>query len=997
MSILPSQPEPVGSPRPDAEQTGVPTGLPVRMPPSRWRTGGWIFLCLGASILLHLLVISLSSSMASWVYYNPVLHAVMETVGSSIGVVVGGLILINRRLGRGTTFSLPLAYGLMAMSVLDGLHSILPSGDAFVWLHSIGAFAGGALYAMVWYKPQESRHLKTICFSMAAIVVAMGVLGFLLPNAVPRMLNQGMLSPIAIWLNIAGGVLILLAAFRLWGAFRRYRQRDDLLFMVHCLLLGAANLLMEQTTLWESSWWCCHVLRLAAYGVAMGFAVDSMLSLQNEVMRHRLELQQAVIDAQRRAFEAIDEKQSWRKIVDLYMLISVTDRSGKIVDVNEGFCALSQYTRAELLGKNHRIINSGHHPKEFWIDMWRTIASGKTWRGEVCNRAKDGSLYWVDAMMLPLTNPAGKITGFVSLRFDITERVKAQAEVDKARKQLVEQQDRFERAIRGTSDGLWDLYPETKVVWYSDQFKRLLGLKPEKFDCLEPNLQGFVQRVHPDDVDEGMAALERHLKMGERFDIQVRVKKESGEYGWFRTRGLATRDKQGRPIRMAGSLTEIDDQKRAEEELRKTVAELKIERAKAEKLAEEANMANRQKSEFLANMSHEIRTPMTAILGYTDLLLGEDGLDKAPSQRRMAFESIRRNGNHLLSIINDILDMSKIEAGKMVLERIQAEPRQLVNDVVTALEERASSKGLEFKLHFNSVLPPTILTDPTRLRQILINLVGNAIKFTEAGSVALDVSYDALAQVIEFVVVDTGIGMDKDQLQLIAEFNSFTQASAGMTRKFGGTGLGLSISHALANLLGGTLDVTSEFGVGSAFTVRLPVGKADRLPKGPWKSLEAGIQVARPKELIDVADQENPLAGIHILVAEDGADNQKLIRHFLEKAGGQVSLVENGQKAIDEAMAALQEDRPYDVVLMDMQMPVMDGYAATQHLRKLGFAYPIIALTAHAMAGDRESCLSAGCSDFATKPLQRKQLINQIYTAVDAFKKEAVDESVEDP
>ncbi len=387
-----------------------------------------------------------------------------------------------------------------------------------------------------------------------------------------------------------------------------------------------------------------------------------------------------------------------------------------------------------------------------------------------------------------------------------------------------------------------------------------------------------------------------------------------------------------------------------------------------------AEAAARAKSEFLANMSHEIRTPMTAILGYADMLLD---VHQSPSDRVNCIQTIRRNGEHLLVIINDILDISKIEAGKMVTERINCSPVQIAEETLSLMQVRAQEQQTEVHVSYEGLLPGSISSDPTRIRQILMNLVGNAIKFSPKGSVTLAVKLERESSVnynLVFNVIDTGVGMTEDQMDRL--FQPFMQADTSMTRRFGGTGLGLTISKRLATLLGGDITAQSTPGRGSTFTLTIPVGdlaNAELKLGEAWCSKPGDADGIAP--VVIPKDVSKPLAGVRILVAEDGPDNQRLILYHLHKAGAAVDLVENGQLAVDRIAEAGQSGTPYDVVLMDMQMPVMDGYAATLLLRSRHYTGPIIALTAHAMAGDREKCLSCGCSDYITKPIHRQHLI----------------------
>jgi len=387
-----------------------------------------------------------------------------------------------------------------------------------------------------------------------------------------------------------------------------------------------------------------------------------------------------------------------------------------------------------------------------------------------------------------------------------------------------------------------------------------------------------------------------------------------------------------------------------------------------------AEQANEAKSEFLANMSHEIRTPMTALLGYADVLLEEGDIKQAPPQRIEAIATIKRNVKYLLGILNDILDLSKIEAHQLDVERIECSPAEILAEVHSLVAVAADAKGLSVDMACDSPIPTRIQSDPTRVRQILINLLGNAIKFTEIGAVRIGVSLggDPHAAELCFTVRDTGIGMTSEELSRL--FRPFTQADSSTTRHYGGTGLGLTISKRLVELLGGTITVSSQPGVGSEFRVRLPVGSVigvpqiQRLPQASDVSRSEVRAGRRPKVQLDA----------RVLLAEDGPDNQRLFGHFLRVAGAEVTIAGDGRRALELALDAWTAGRPFDVVLMDMQMPTMDGYQATRALREAGYGGAIIALTAHAMATDRERCLAVGCNDFETKPVDRERLYAKI-------------------
>jgi PAS domain S-box-containing protein len=393
-----------------------------------------------------------------------------------------------------------------------------------------------------------------------------------------------------------------------------------------------------------------------------------------------------------------------------------------------------------------------------------------------------------------------------------------------------------------------------------------------------------------------------------------------------------------------------------------------------------AEAATRAKSAFLANMSHEIRTPMTAILGFADVLRDEIiccpvCAENATCQRRRvgqeAVNTIQRNGEHLLGLINDILDLSKIEAGKFQIDPSRCSPIQLVAEVVSMMRVRAAEKHLELKTELACPLPKTVLTDPLRLRQVLVNLMGNAIKFTDQGEIRLAVrliSDDGPSR-LRFDVTDTGVGMNEEQLGKL--FQPFNQVDSSSTRKVGGTGLGLCISKHLAEVLGGHIEVRSAPGKGSTFSVTINPGPLDGIDV-IHNAQEAFLD--RPSTTTPAASDSSALQG-RILLAEDGPDNRRLIAMLLTKVGAHVTAVENGQLAVDVALAACDAGEPFDVILMDMQMPVMDGYEATRQLRQRGHTIPIVALTAHAMAEDCQKCLDAGCDGYATKPIDRQKLL----------------------
>ncbi len=496
----------------------------------------------------------------------------------------------------------------------------------------------------------------------------------------------------------------------------------------------------------------------------------------------------------------------------------------------------------------------------------------------------------------------------------------------------------------------------------------------------------YADLIHEDDRERVHEELRRSVARRESFEIVYRMQNVAGEEIWVSDHGCGVIDADGRLLHMDGVVFDITERMRhkieleaARDELQDSNAELssafealEISTVRANELAALAQEASASKSEFLANMSHEIRTPMTAILGYADMILEGDQSD---SGRRECGEIIKRNGEHLLSLINDILDVSKIDADKMTVEQIECSPWTVARDVRDLMTVRAKDKKLKLELVADGPLPKVMRSDPTRIRQILTNLIGNSIKFTESGSVTLRVSARGTPAegdcALCYEVLDTGIGLSKTQIAGL--FGAFTQADTSTTRKFGGTGLGLHIAERLAGLLGGGIEVESVPDKGSCFRVLIDPHLDADAEFGDVEILSdgGGEPVKKTEAVIKKLDAR-------VLLAEDGPDNQRLISFLLRKAGATVDLAENGVVAYEKAVEANEDGSGFDVILMDMQMPELDGYGATKKLRKTGYEGPIIALTAHAMTGDRERCIDAGCDDYTTKPVKRQELFEKI-------------------
>lgn len=553
---------------------------------------------------------------------------------------------------------------------------------------------------------------------------------------------------------------------------------------------------------------------------------------------------------------------------------------------------------------------------------------------------KDGNHRTVNLSVTCVRDTDGNITGYLGVALDVTERRQAERELER----LALVASRTDNAVVITD-------AQGYVEWVNEGFTRITGYTLEEIQGKKPGsvLQG------PDTDPQTVQQIRKCIRAGSSFEGEIYNYAKDGRSYWLALSISPVFDSERHLQGFVAVQMDISDRKAAELELRR-----------AKEAAEAANLA---KSQFLANMSHEIRTPMTAILGFADIL----SLRLSDPQNLDCVQTIHRNGEHLLTIINDILDLSKIEAGKLEIERVSCSIRSLIDEVVNLLKVRAEGKALKFSAEIRSAVPVTIQTDPTRLRQILLNLVGNAIKFTVSGSVRLVVDCQTCPEGnrLEFSVIDTGPGIaESEQLRL---FSPFTQADASMSRRHGGTGLGLAISRRLARMLGGDISIRSQPGIGSTFiaTVEWIPGET-RAPLDDFAKTPSDSVIAR-EEVSTL-----PLHNLRLLCAEDGIDNQRLLLFVLTKAGAQVVMVPDGQQAVAAWQTAVAQGEPWDAILLDLQMPVMDGYIACGELRKLGCKQPILALTAHASVQHEAKCREAGFDGFASKPIKAEKLIRFI-------------------
>jgi len=866
---------------------------------------------------------------------------------------------------------------------------------------------------------------------------------------------------------------------------------------------------------------------------------------------------------------ALRDRQTVLDILDRHAIVTETDLQGRITRVNERFVQVSGYRADELLGRNHRMFNSGQHDAAFWRDLWETIGLGGIWHGEICNRAKDGSLYWLDSVIASMPGPDGKPAKYVSIRYDITA--------------LMRSRDMLARTGRIAGIGGWYCNLDTRTLYFTEAASEILALPGEQLrvDALPVALPSEMWQAFRERVRHTMAT-------GEAFSQEIRIRQADGIALWMRV-SCEVEYLNGRAHRLVGAVQDVSAQVEArlrietsERILRSAIDALDeafalydaqerlmlcndkyldllgarrhevrigmpIERilrlsidagsylaARADpdgwyasqmamwrqpshqqrlqlsngrwikrvvaatsdgmrvmfciditdlqQALVNADSASRSKSQFLANMSHEIRTPMNAIMGLLQLI-ETTGVRPEQADLLRKTEGAARS---LLEILNDILDFSKVEAGKMKLDPEPFALDELLSDVSTILSGTLGEKKLELIYDVDPAIPAVLIGDALRLKQVLINLGGNAIKFTARGEVRLAlrlISLDDSGARLECRVLDTGIGINKEALRHI--FTGFSQAEASISRRFGGTGLGLAISHRLVELMGGDLRVDSEPGKGSCFFFEIvlqpgrdrqvhlcgvchdtrgaqalllephPVSRAmlSRLleQQGGWQvaacsdAMQAGdvldtlhdwpvvalisaeasghellIERLRhgsdpdcPPAIVLATSHPRPpqagmpvlckpltfsmlcaalrgrapdtpptssehvvrrLEGVRLLLVEDNDINQEVATRLLEREGARVRVAANGQQGL-QALDA--EPDGYDLVLMDMQMPVMDGLQATYAIRRDGrhAGLPIVAMTANAMQSDRDACMAAGMDAHIGKPFHLEDLV----------------------
>jgi PAS domain S-box-containing protein len=652
-----------------------------------------------------------------------------------------------------------------------------------------------------------------------------------------------------------------------------------------------------------------------------------------------------------------DSERQFRTLADtIPQLAWMTDGQGFIFWYNRNWYDYTGTTLEQMRGWGWKDV---HHPDhvEKVTKRWSShLESGDDWEDTFPLKNKQGEWRWFLSRARPTKDETGKIAYWFGTNTDITDELMLRESVVEQKKQL-EVKARELASERHKLENIFQKAPAGMALWTGEdlnfeksnsKFEQLFGKQPiigkPLLEAL-PELRGQGFDVLLKKVMEDGDAVEA-TEMPAR--VPTGVSGETEER-YFDISYIPVPDADGKPYGVFDHAVDVTDRVKS----RKTLEAAKL----------EAERANKLKSAFLANMSHEIRTPLGVMLGFADMICDPD---ISGAERTQFARTLRTNGEQLSILINDILDLSKVEAGHMTVESLQFSLRRLIEEVLSALNVKAAEKGIRLSYKHDASCPDLISSDPTRLRQILWNLVGNAIKFTSKGEVLISIGCED--SFLCFEVTDTGVGIAPEHVPSL--FKTFSQGDESMTRKFGGTGLGLALSKGLAEALGGELMLkSSKLGAGSTFSLKV----RNNLHSGPVAAAKKeGVQIDANRDAV------NKLDGISILIVDDSLDNQTFISRMLMKKGAVVEIASDGQEGFDKALKG-----SFNLILMDLQMPVMDGYTATQKLRELGYRTPIVALTAHAMSEVRKKCLDVGYNDHLPKPVNSDDLVRMIqkYTA----------------
>lgn len=727
---------------------------------------------------------------------------------------------------------------------------------------------------------------------------------------------------------------LLLGAALLHYKFKEYFHPKVLLLLLSAFILtiGAELSFTFYVSVFGLSNIIGQVFKLVSFYLIYKAVIETSLNTPYNLLFFQLnktkkDLEKAYEKLEQKVIEHKEAEENalkfYRAVRHSASLVVITDAFGHIEYVNPKFEEVTGYTFEEVKGKNPRILKSGYISQDVYKKLWDTITSGKEWKGEFYNKKKNGELYWEAASISPISSIDGKICNFVAIKEDISERKKAEAVLK-----------RYQLLSNNARDIIMLIDPDGKILEankaatniYGYEYEELLSLNirdlsAAKTDCI---LDQSMNKIST----EGLLMQTVHkCKDGTTFPIEVNSQSTIID---------------GQQV-IACIIRDITERKKFEEELQNA--------------KEAAELANKAKGEFLTNMSHEIRTPMNAIMGMTDLLLSSD----LKEEQREYLLMVKKANDNLLRIINDILDFSKIEAGKLDIEQIEFEPVGTIKQVYEAFNVKAQKKGLIMDYDISPNIPSILIGDPLRLQQILMNIIDNAIKFTEQGSIFLKVEVIKIVAntaKLKFVIQDTGIGIPEEKIATL--FNSFSQVDGSFTRKYGGTGLGLAISKNLVEIMGGSIWVKSKINKGSTFTFTLEF---------PIFTPQAKKECAVSNDDAPKQIKNNLKKKPNILLAEDNEINQELILAQIEAKGWKVTAVQNGKDALKH-----WEENNYDLILMDVQMPEMDGFEATRIIRSRekakGGHIPIIAMTAHAIKGAEEECLKAGMDYYISKPIK---------------------------
>jgi PAS domain S-box-containing protein len=762
--------------------------------------------------------------------------------------------------------------------------------------------------------------------------------------------------------------------------------------------------------------------------------------------------------------------------LDQHAIVSITDIKGNIIYANHKFCEISGYGIDELLGNNHRLLKSGLHSDDFFKEFWLTIKTGSVWHGDICNRRKNGKLYWVNATIVPILDQSGRPYEYIGIRTDITKTKEYE-------RNLIESELRISLILEANKDAWWDWDLVNNKIFYSERWCNMLGYSPSDF---ETSLDLWERFCDEESITKFKSQITEYFKSeANLYELEMKFIHKDGYLIPVLSRGIIQRDKNLNPIRILVSNMDLTERKKVEKELKNSL--------------EKAEIANLSKSNFLATMSHEIRTPMNGIIGMTSLLLDTN----LTNEQNQFVSTIRYSSEILLEIINDILDFSKLESDKLELENTEFDLEQMIEGILDLLFPKIGNKSIEISYTINSIGKSNyIISDQGRLSQVLINLGGNAIKFTNSGFVNINCKIDLNEKsipILTIIVEDTGIGIPENAKDKM--FQMFSQADASTSRKYGGTGLGLAICKRIIDKMNGNIQFESTEGVGSKFSFSLPVkltkknnqstidlsliklknialyetnSLSSKLILDYFESFDIKLQLfdrkidfinfilndlklnrkidlviinydsdlietnsilhsikdnksikdikiliysslelsilrdLKNKQLIDdyilkpikytklllstiglytdVNSKEdiilNPIINqtkfvLNILIAEDNLINQQVIKKILSKMGHKTLIANNGKEVID-----LLNVRDFDLILMDMQMPIMDGIEATIQIRKMEIPKKntiIIAMTANAMDEDREKCISSGMNDFLSKPISIELLKEKLH------------------